>query len=74
MSSFWWNIDGEPVEITFSLVRNGRWMIGPRTGQRVGIRFDYLDYEGVDIGLVDLEDLGEDVQGMLLQVLDLEAS
>ena len=77
MSSFWWNVDGEPVEIIFSLVRNGRW--AEYQGERVGVRFDYLDYNNDDlgsisIGLSELEDLGEDVSQMLLQVLDLEAT
>jgi hypothetical protein len=72
MKSFWWNIGGEPVEIIFSLVRNGRWM--ESSGRRVGIWFDYLDYENIDMGLTDLEDLGEDVSQMLLQVLNLEAT
>jgi hypothetical protein len=74
MSGFSWIIDGEIVEIIFSLVRNGRWMIGPRTGQRVGVRFDYLEYEGIAIGLSELEDLGDDVSQMLLQVLNLEST
>lgn len=72
MTSFWWNIDGEPVEIIFSLCRNGRWM--ESNGRRVGIWFDYLDHEGIDIGMTDLEDLGQDVQDMLLQVLNLEST
>ena len=72
MSSFTWIIDGTPVEIVFSLVRNGRWMEWQDT--RVGVRFDYLDYEGIAIGLSELEDLGEDVSQMLLQVLNLETT
>ena len=72
MTSFWWSIDGEPVEIIFSLCRNGRWM--EWQGRQVGVRFDYLDHEDIAIGLSELEDLGEDVQDMLLQVLDLEAT
>lgn len=72
MSSFWWTVDGEPVEIVFSLVRNGRW--SEWEGRRVGIFFDYLDYEGISIALPELEDLGEDVSQMLLQVLNLETT
>jgi hypothetical protein len=77
MKSFWWNIGGEPVEIIFSLVRNGRW--AEWQGRRVGVRFEYLDYNddnlgSISISLPDLEDLGEDVSQMLLQVLNLEAT
>lgn len=72
MASFWWNIDGEPVEIIFSLCRGGQWR--ERNGQGLGIFFDYLDYEDVAIGVTELEDLGEDVSNMLLQVLNLEAT
>jgi hypothetical protein len=77
MSSFSWIIDGEPVEIVFSLVRNGRWM--EWQGERVGVRFDYLDYNNDNLGsiaiaLSELEDLGEDVSQMLLQVLNLETT
>ncbi len=71
MKSFWWNIDGEPVEIIFSLVRNGRW--AEYEGERVGVRFDYLDHESVGIALADLEEMPE-VHQMLLQVLNLEAT
>ncbi len=69
MSSFWWNIDGKPVEIIFSLCKNGRWM-----SNGAGIFFDYLEHESIAIGVTDLEDLGEDVSQMLLQVLNLEAT
>jgi hypothetical protein len=72
MTSFWWNIDDEPVEIIFSLCRNGRWI--ERKGRRTGIFFDYLDHEDVFLSMPDLEDLGEDVSSMLLQVLDLETT
>jgi len=77
MSSFSWIIDGEPVEIVFSLVRNGRWM--EWQGERVGVRFDYLDYNNDNLGSIsisfsELEDLGEDVSQMLLQVLNLETT
>lgn len=72
MKSFWWNIDGEPVEIIFSLVRNGRW--SEWEGRRNGVFFDYLDYEDIPISLPELEDLGEDVSQMLLQVLNLEVT
>jgi hypothetical protein len=77
MSSFTWIIDGEPVEIIFSLVRNGRW--SEWQGRRVGVFFDYLDYNNdnlgsISISLPELEDLGEDVSQMLLQVLNLEAT
>jgi len=72
MKSFWWNIGGEPVEIIFSLVRNGRWI--ESEGQRIGVFFDYLDYESIAIALFELEDLGEDVSQMLLQVLNLETT
>lgn len=77
MTSFWWNIDDKPIEVIFSLCRNGRWM--ESQGQRVGIWFDYLDYNddnlgSIGIGLSELEDLGEDVSTMLLQVLNLETT
>jgi len=72
MTSFWWNIDDESVEIIFSLCRNGRW--AEWEGERVGIRFDYLEYEDIGIGISDLEDLDEDVSDMLLQVLNLETT
>ena len=77
MSSFTWIIDGESVEIVFSLVRNGRWM--EWQGERVGVRFDYLDYNNDNLGSIsisfsELEDLGEDVSQMLLQVLNLETT
>ncbi len=39
-----------------------------------GIFFDYLEHESIAIGVTDLEDLGEDVSQMLLQVLNLEAT
>lgn len=69
MSSFWWNIDGEPVEIVFSLCKNGRWM-----SSGSGIFFDYLEHEDIAIANSELEDLGEDVSQMLLQVLNLETT
>lgn len=77
MSSFWWDIYGELVEIVFSLCRNGRW--AEYQGKRVGVRFDYLDHNDEDlgsicIGLSELEDLGKEVSQMLLQSLDLEAT
>jgi len=81
MSSFWWNIydnpNDEPIEIVFSLCRNGRWM--EDNGNRIGIWFDYLEYNrdelgSIAIGLSELEDLGEDVTNMLLQVLNLDGS
>jgi hypothetical protein len=72
MTSFWWNIDDEPVEIIFSLCRNGRWI--EREGRRLGIFFDYLEYEDIMIARSELEDLGEAVEGMLLQVLNLETT
>lgn len=72
MSSFGWIVDGEPIEIVFSLVRNGRW--SEWEGRRGGIFFDYLDHEDICISLPELEDLGEDVSQMLLQVLNLDAT
>lgn len=72
MVSFWWNINDQPVEIIFSLCRNGRW--SEWQGRRVGVRFDYLEHEGISIAMPDLEDLGEDVSNMLLQVLNLETT
>lgn len=60
MTGFFWSIDGEPIEIVFSLCRNGRW--GEWQGRRVGVWFDYLDYNNdnlgsISIGLSELEDL-----------------
>jgi hypothetical protein len=72
MTSFCWNIDDEPIEIIFSLCRNGRWI--EREGRRLGIFFDYLDYEDIMIARSELEDLGEAVEGMLLQVLNLQTT
>ena len=77
MSSFWWAVDNKPIEIIFSLCRNGRWM--EYEGKRVGVRFHYLEHNdvdqwGIDIGLSELEDLGENVANMLLQVLNLETT
>lgn len=72
MSSFWWNVEGELIEIIFSLVRNGRW--AEWQGQRGGIFFDYLEYEDIPISFPELEDLGEETQQMLLQVLNLETT
>lgn len=77
MKSFWWNNYGDMIEIIFSLCRNGRWV--EYQGRRVAIRFDYLDYNDDDlgsvcIGLSELEDMGEEVAQMLLQVLDLETT
>jgi hypothetical protein len=72
MASFCWNIDDEPIEIIFSLCRNGRWI--EREGRRLGIFFDYLDYEDIMIARSELEDLGEAVEGMLLQVLNLQTT
>lgn len=74
MSSFTWKIDGEWVEIIFSLIRNARWL----DDDRDAMVFEYRDYPYVCVMAIDLDieesEYGREVWNMLLQVTNLDAS
>lgn len=78
MGSFKWEVDGELIEIVFSLIRNGRWVDPDSEGRRDMIAFDYLDYEDIYVTLADLDvddnEYDRDLWDMLLQVTNLDAS
>lgn len=74
MSDFAWLVDGEWVNIVFSLIRNGRWL----NDDKDAILFDYLDHEMIMVGLAELDieenEYDRDLWDMLLQVTNLKAS
>lgn len=80
MGSFSWEVDGEVVEIVFSLIRNGQAIMGQDSyeGQIRAIRFDYLEHEDIVVYLADLDiedsEYDRDLWNMLLQVTNLDAS
>lgn len=77
MGSFKWEVDGEWIEIVFSLIRNGQWL-DPEGEYRGAIMFDYLDHEAIVVSLNDLDvddnEYDRDLWNMLLQVTNLDAS
>lgn len=76
MRSFWYEYLGDRVEIFFSLIKNGRWWYHYKTGEKVGVEFDYPYPENDDelrIGMSDLEDMDPQVRSMLFQSLKMDA-
>ncbi|MBW4668416.1 MAG: hypothetical protein KME60_13560 [Cyanomargarita calcarea GSE-NOS-MK-12-04C] len=76
MRSFWFEFDGDKLEIIFRLIKNGRWWYNSETGKKIGVKFDYPYPENDDeivISFVDLEDFDPAVQSMLFQSLKLDA-
>lgn len=78
MGSFRWDVDGEMVDIVFSLIQNARWLDTKGTGRRDIVVFDYLDHEDIVISLADLDveesEYDRDLWNMLLQVSGLETT
>lgn len=76
MRSFWYVCSGEKIEIVFSLIKNGRWRYHHKTGEKLGVEFDYpfpRNFDEVTIGIVDLEEMDEEVRSMLFQSLKMDA-
>jgi hypothetical protein len=78
MGSFKWRVDGEVINIIFSLIRNARWLDPRNQGNKNTIVFDYLDYEDVFVGVTDLDieenEYDRELWSMLLQATNLEAT
>jgi hypothetical protein len=84
MGSFRWIVEGKIIEIIFSLIRNSRPIYASRStkytnaGELIGIRFDYLDYEDISVGIGDLDiendDYHKELWNMLLQTSNVEAT
>ncbi len=76
MRSFWYICSGERIEIVFTLIKNGRWCYHHRTGEKLGVEFDYPcpgNFDEVRIGLDDLEEMDAEVRSMLFQALKMDA-
>jgi len=76
MRSFWYEYLGDRIEIIFSLVKNGRWWHHYKSGEKLGIKFEYPyppnDNE-IAIGMDDLEEMDSEVRSMLFQSLKMDA-
>jgi hypothetical protein len=74
MGSFTWEVDGERVEIIFSLIRNARWL----DDDHDAVCFDFRDHEDICVMAIDLDlensEYGRDLWQMLLQVTNLDAT
>jgi hypothetical protein len=79
MRSFWFNYNGENIQIIFKLIKNGRWWYHSKTNERIGVEFDYPPAEDIlgdseiRIADVDLEELDPAVRSMLFQTLQIDA-
>lgn len=74
MSSFKWDVDGEMVDIVFSLIRNAEWL---NEDTKDAIVFEYLDHPYICVMQVDLDmdnDREREIWEMLLQVSGLDAT
>lgn len=75
MRSFWFEYDGEAIEILFKLIKNGEWRYHTETGEKIGVEFEYPPAEQIIgdsiifIDVVDLEELDPQVRSMLFQSL-----
>lgn len=79
MRSFWFEFDGESIEIVFKLIKNGRWRQNYKNANMRILDFDYLPAEEIlgdstiSIADFELEELDPAVRSMLFQSLQLDA-
>jgi hypothetical protein len=76
MRSFWYEYLGDRIEIIFSLVKNGRLWHHYKTGEKLGVEFDYpcpQHGDEIAISIVDLEEMDSEVRSMLFQSLKMDA-
>ena len=79
MNHFWMEHGGEVIRVIFSLMGNGKLLYSPSSGNEMGVSFEYPidgdleDTETIYLGIMQLDDMDEDVRSMIYQKLQLNS-